>query len=175
MKRLFQKFIIVMIFPLGIFSCSDDDKTVGENKTDNGKSGITTHDAFDRDVVKTAIGKSNSEMQDEIMKGDSSAVAAHYTSDAKLLGAGFPAITGADGIKSMWGGMIRMGFNLKFDIVDIWGTNDLAIEEGTYRVSDKSGKEVDKGKYLVLWKQEDKKWKMFRDIWNSDAPANVAN
>jgi ketosteroid isomerase-like protein len=36
---------------------------------------------------------------------------------------------------------------------------------------DKDGKQIDKGKYIVLWKKEDGKWKLFRDCYNSDLPA----
>ena len=40
-------------------------------------------------------------------------------------------------------------------------------------MTDKSGKEIDKGKYIVLWKMEDGKWKLHRDIFNSDNAANA--
>ena len=29
---------------------------------------------------------------------------------------------------------------------------------------------AEKGKFIVVWKEENGKWKMHRDIWNSDAP-----
>ncbi len=31
-------------------------------------------------------------------------------------------------------------------------------------------KNVDKGKYIVVWKKENGDWKVWRDIWNSDNP-----
>jgi ketosteroid isomerase-like protein len=37
-------------------------------------------------------------------------------------------------------------------------------------MTDKDGKEIDRGKALELWKMEDGKWKLFRDIFNSDLP-----
>ena len=46
----------------------------------------------------------------------------------------------------------------------------MVSEVGSYSMTDKSGKEIDKGKYIVLWKMEDGKWKLHRDIFNSDMP-----
>lgn len=37
-------------------------------------------------------------------------------------------------------------------------------------ILDKDGKQLDKGKYIVLWKKEEGKWKLFRDCYNSDLP-----
>jgi ketosteroid isomerase-like protein len=30
---------------------------------------------------------------------------------------------------------------------------------------------MDRGKYIVVWKDEGGKWKLHRDIWNSSLPA----
>ena len=35
-------------------------------------------------------------------------------------------------------------------------------------------KTVDKGNYIVVWKKDDGKWKIFRDIWNSSEKAMAA-
>ena len=58
---------------------------------------------------------------------------------------------------------------------EVWGMNDLAVEEGTYSLNSKDGAEIDKGKYLVLWKMEGGKWKLFRDCFNSDMPLPEAH
>jgi ketosteroid isomerase-like protein len=34
----------------------------------------------------------------------------------------------------------------------------------------KDGTIADKGKYIVVWKKEDGKWKLHRDLSNSDLP-----
>ncbi len=39
-----------------------------------------------------------------------------------------------------------------------------------FTFSDKDEKELEKGKYIVLWKKEEGKWKLFRDCYNSDMP-----
>jgi ketosteroid isomerase-like protein len=33
------------------------------------------------------------------------------------------------------------------------------------------GTEADRGKYIVIWKNQGGLWKLHRDIWNSSKPA----
>jgi hypothetical protein len=54
--------------------------------------------------------------------------------------------------------------------IDVWGTEDLVVEEGELSLF-VGDKEVDQGKYIVAWKNEEGKWKLFRDIFNSNLPA----
>jgi ketosteroid isomerase-like protein len=53
---------------------------------------------------------------------------------------------------------------------NIYGDKDLVVEEGVYNFPDGKGGSVDKGKFIALWKQEDGKWKLYREIWNTDLP-----
>ena len=127
--------------------------------------------AFDPVAAKKSIEETNAAFCDFFKKGDSVALANLYASDAKLMGANMPAITGKSGIQSTFGGLINAGITgLTLTTADTWGAESLVGEEGTFTLSDKAGKEVDHGKYIVLWKMEDGKWKLFRDCWNSDNP-----
>ena len=54
--------------------------------------------------------------------------------------------------------------------IEVWGKEDFVTEEGEYTLS-VGDTQVDKGKYMVLWKMEEGKWKFHRDIFNSDLPA----
>lgn len=104
-------------------------------------------------------------------KGDSTGIAALYTSDAKVMGPNGPAVQGVAGITAGFGAMLRSGIGkAELKTVDLWGNEELLSEEGTYALSSKDGKEIDKGKYIVLWKKEGGNWKLFRDIFNSDMP-----
>ena len=159
MSTITKFFTAIAISSTLLFSCNDK----GTNK-DN----TAGKDTFDMKSVRASIDSSNKAMGEAIAKGDSTAVAAFYTSDAKVLPANMESITSTDGIRSLWGGFIGFGYRLQLDAVDTWGNSDGVVEEGKYLLKDTTGKELDKGKYLVYWKQEGGKWKMFRDIWNSD-------
>jgi hypothetical protein len=47
----------------------------------------------------------------------------------------------------------------------------VAHEVGTYAMLGADGKELDRGKYIVIWKKEGNAWKIHRDIWNTSMPA----
>jgi ketosteroid isomerase-like protein len=53
---------------------------------------------------------------------------------------------------------------------NIYGTEDLIVEEGELTLYNGDAA-VAVEKYIVLWKKEDGKWKLFRDIFNSNLPA----
>jgi hypothetical protein len=57
----------------------------------------------------------------------------------------------------------------------VWGDSSIVAEEGIYKVSDSSNKQVDNGKYIVLWKPEAGNWKMFRDIWTTNLAIDTLN
>jgi len=44
------------------------------------------------------------------------------------------------------------------------------VETGKYELFVGDKVSAEKGKFIVIWKEENGKWKMHRDIWNSDAP-----
>ena len=51
--------------------------------------------------------------------------------------------------------------------MEVWAIDDLVAEEGELflYVGDD---QVDEAKYIVLWKKEDGRWKLHRDIFNSN-------
>jgi hypothetical protein len=46
----------------------------------------------------------------------------------------------------------------------------MIAEEGNYVIKGEADAVMEKGKYIVLWKNYDGAWKMFRDCFNSDDP-----
>ena len=54
--------------------------------------------------------------------------------------------------------------------VDLDDRGDIAIELGRYTLLLADGAIADRGKYLVVWKQQDDGWRLYRDIWNSNEP-----
>ena len=104
--------------------------------------------------------------------GDSVAVANCFATDAKAMVANLPAIEGSNSIRHFISDAMKTGVReFELNIIKIWGDSSILAEEGTYKASDSTGKQIDKGKYLALWKMEAGNWKMFRDMWTSDLPA----
>ena len=67
--------------------------------------------------------------------------------------------------------MTDNGFSLKLTPGASWMDGKLAVRTGTYIVVDKTGKDIEHGKWLEAWKQNDSgKWQLVRDMWNSSDP-----
>jgi Domain of unknown function (DUF4440) len=54
--------------------------------------------------------------------------------------------------------------NLLFTTTSLSSDSEFLVELGTYEVKDNNDNVKGKGKYLVVWKQEDGNWKLYRDI-----------
>ena len=127
--------------------------------------------AFDTVAARKAIDTVNQQVMDGVAKGDAMAVANCYSSDASFMGPNAPAISGRKNIEAAMGGFMKSGVGkLTINTLHLWGTENGLAEEGTFIMTAKDGKQIDKGKYIVLWKKEDGKWKIFRDCSNSDLP-----
>lgn len=124
--------------------------------------------SFDLVAARKAVEEGNKMMMDHIMKGDSVGMTNMYAAGAKIMAPGFPAVA-KENIQSFAHGMMANGgMDFRLSTVDVWGNQDLLGEEGTWSLFDGKGNQLDHGKYIVLWKQENGQWKLFRDCWNSD-------
>ena len=130
--------------------------------------------SFDLAPVKAAIEASNKTYGDAFVKGDSALMIAKYTKDGCIMPEGAPKMCGAEGLAAFFAvGHKQMGIkNVKLTTEEVMGSGDVVVETGTYDLIGAGDKSMDKGKYVVAWKQEDGKWKMHRDMFNSSvAPA----
>lgn len=108
-------------------------------------------------------------------KGDAAAVAALYAMDAKLLPPNNAIVEGRANIQTFWSGALSAGVKMvSLTPGDVTATGVYAFETGKY-VSTvptaSGGSTTDEGKYVVVWRREGRNWKMIRDIFNSDKPA----
>ena len=122
------------------------------------------------------IKKVNQKYLEFYNSGNYEGVASLHTEDAVVMPPNVPARIGKDQIMSAIKEEVDMGFtDLKFIENDIKIFGNLAYDEGSYSLNVKSEKgeviDNDSGKYLVVWeKQNDGRWLMKKDIWNSDLP-----
>ena len=127
--------------------------------------------SFDVTGAKSFIDSINLKFTEQVRNGDSVALASHYWPDAEILLSNSEPVKGAD-ILSVWGGMIRMGVkHFTFQTTDITMGGNLLVETGTYEMKAEDQSLIDRGKYVVVWKNQGGEWKLFRDIGNSSLPA----
>src|SRR5688572_21377429 len=108
--------------------------------------------------------------------GDIDTLIAMYVPDAEVMAPGNPRAVGHDAIRAVLAresaAMKAAGVSLELNDDDKAGASgDLGYHSGSFVVKDATGNVVDSGNYLaVLKRQEDGKWLLFRDTWNSDRP-----
>ncbi len=125
---------------------------------------------FDLTKAKAEIEEANKNFMALVAAGDSVGIANLYTSDAKLMFAGKPADVGRANIQTTFSQILNSGVT-KIDLktIEVFGSEDLLAEEGEVIVY-VNDMVVAEEKFIVLWKKEEGKWKIFRDISNSNTP-----
>jgi ketosteroid isomerase-like protein len=128
---------------------------------------------FNLDSARKEIDKANLQFIDLFNKSDSIGLANMFTSDGKSMEPNEPSFNGRAKIQTHYSIVMSAGANkLGLTTTGLWGDEYMLAEEGEFIFMDKDGNQLDKGKYIVLWKQEDGSWKLFRDCYNSDLPVS---
>ena len=134
-------------------------------------SGTKTNGTFNIDSVRAHIIKMNETYTRRFTTKDSLFFTDRYCIDAQVFSPNMPVITGRDSImKFFQGDGSGTDVIMELPIGNVYGDENLVIEEGTYNFPDGKGGSFDKGKFIALWKQEEGKWKLYREIWNTDLP-----
>jgi uncharacterized protein (TIGR02246 family) len=117
------------------------------------------------------IKQANAEFMAACARSDAAGMASLYTAKGQLLPAGFDAIEGREAIQKFWQTVIDMGIrSAVLETVELEPHGDIAIEVGLYKLLVAGGAVADRGKYVVIWKNEDGVWKLHRDIWTTSQP-----
>ena len=124
---------------------------------------------------KEAVGAVNAAWFKAYNAHDVDAISALYADDAVLSAPGAPSARGAAAIKEAFrkdiAAATKAGIaNNAGTSADVGVSGDLAWEWNTFSATDKSGKVVERGKYVTLFERRNGKWVIIRDIWNSDGP-----
>ena len=127
--------------------------------------------SFNLDSVKASIQVANASFVDAMKKGDTAAFLNCYTKDACMLPPNSPKLCTPAAMVAFFKGAHGMGItSMTLSTLEVLGSKDMVSEEGNYEMFGQDGKSMDKGKYLTTWKQEDGKWKLYRDMFSSDMP-----
>ena len=108
-----------------------------------------------------------------IRNHDAAAVSKLYAPDGAMMASGAPIAQGQPALEKAWSGLMKMpGFGLTFkaDQIVVASGGDMALDRGTYLLSfsGPQGPTKDIGKYVVVWRNIDGRWKVAADIFNSD-------
>ena len=103
-----------------------------------------------------------------MQQGDKDALGNMYAEDAEILNDGKPSIIGKKNIVKVFEGWVTDSVVGKFNTTGLWGNEDLLVEQGTGYFAHATGKWKSTGKYLLVWKNIDGEWIIFRDTWFSD-------
>jgi ketosteroid isomerase-like protein len=119
--------------------------------------------------AKKAILASNAIYSDLANKDDGS-ILTRYTDDACLLPPNGVPVCGRENIRQFFHGGPKV--HSIFTIQNVYGDgNDFVTEESHYELFDLSNHKLDEGKVLVIWKKTKDGWKMYRDMFSSNHPA----
>jgi ketosteroid isomerase-like protein len=113
----------------------------------------------------------DNEWQRRIHDQDTALAAIIYGDHAALLPPDAPAVEGRSAIASFYRGLFnRPNFSLTFESThtEVGEGGKMAYERGTYRltVGPSDRKLTEEGKYLVVWKKVDGRWRVVADMFS---------
>lgn len=121
--------------------------------------------------VAERIHEANERFMGAIRAADSATMPSLYTTDAKILPPNGDAVSGADAIAKYWQAFFDLGIAAaQPETLEVIPMGDYALEVGQYSLFGEGEVLADRGKIMVLWKNEGGVWKMHRDTWNSSLP-----
>lgn len=120
----------------------------------------------------TEIAATNRVFEEAVRKGDTERLASLYTKDAMAFPPDGPIVKGRDGIKELWGGVIRdlalRDVSLRTLDLELAGDTAYEVGEAELTLQPPSAARTTVGvKYVVVWKREGGRWQLHRDIWNA--------
>ena len=147
------RFAIFLIVPIFFSNCERQTKEEVPNVE------------VDMSTLEKEIESRLREYENHLKNGDSIALGNMYTENAEII----PSTVGRNNIIKAFGGMIRDSITgSSFTTTHLWGNEQLLVEDGTGTWYHTNGTAVGSGRYLLVWKKDDGKWKILRDTWFSD-------
>lgn len=129
---------------------------------------MTSQTASARDAIAAA----NKAFMSAFERADPAGIAALHTEDGQVLPPGFNTVAGKEDIGAFWKGAMDAGVKrVELITLELDTQGETAIEVGHARLFDDAGDFIEKTRYLVVWKREKGQWRIHRDLWNSEAPA----
>ncbi len=121
--------------------------------------------------LREAIDMGNEQFMAAAARGDGAAMASLYTESGQALPPGGDFVVGREALRSFWQSVLDSGVKkAKLETAELTDVGGFAFEVGRYSLFGADSQALDTGKYVVVWKREQGKWRLHRDIWNSSRP-----
>jgi len=133
--------------------------------------------------AKQAIDAANAQWPRLTSTGHADSIAEFYAADAVLMPPNMPTMRGKDAVRTFFATIntIDPRPTLTLRAVTVVASGPVAVETGRWHWAFPAGAKlppgmaaVDSGKYIVRWTQQNGRWLMVDDIWNSDSPLPTA-
>jgi len=133
--------------------------------------------------AKQAIDAANAQWPRLTSSGHADSIAEFYAADAALMPPNMATMKGKDAVRAFFATMNTMDPRptLTLRAVTVVASGPGAVEVGRWHWAFPAGAKlppgmaaVDSGKYIVRWTQQNGRWLMADDIWNSDTPLLTA-
>ena len=122
--------------------------------------------------IRKSIQAANDKFMGAFKRGDAAGLAALYTKDGQVLPPNADFVSGQQAIQGFWQAVFDMGIKAaEMEIIEADKHGDSVVEVSKFKLLSGEGQVLDEGKYIVIWKEDDGKWKLHRDIFNSSRPA----
>jgi len=143
----------------------------GDRSTTSSSSNQGIGMAFDLTAMKKVIEAKNEQFTQAHVKGDSATIDSMFTHDARVLPPNADPVIGRAAIEKLTQEYLDAGVaEFREETTDFYGSEDLLIDQGSYVMVYGKDKVVEKGKYVNVWKKEEGTWKIYSNIWNTNAP-----
>ena len=125
----------------------------------------------------TAIRQRTQDFEAAFNGKDIEKLAAFYPAESVLMPPNAPTVRGKDTIKDFYKELYGQGgTDLEMETKDVRGHGSMAYEAGGYSINRKpaTGKATrDRGKYMLIWRNQNGGWVIEYTIWSSDLPELV--
>jgi ketosteroid isomerase-like protein len=130
---------------------------------------------FDLAEMRKLIEANNARFTAAHLHGDQATIDNMFTIDAKCLPPGAHPVIGRDAIAKLTREYLETGVSeFREETTDFYGNEELLIDQGNYVMVYGKDMTRETGKYLNVWKKEAGIWKIYSNIWNTNAAAEPA-
>jgi ketosteroid isomerase-like protein len=168
MKNPFVSMLASIVALSAAVGCGD----LRASSADTGKAGSL---GFNLAEMRKVIEANNDRFTAAHVKGDCATIDDMFTLDAKVLPPGADPVIGRAAIARLTKEYIEAGVSEFREVTtDFYGNEELLIDQGNYVMVYGKDKTRENGKYLNVWKKESGVWKIYSNIWNTNAAAEPA-